>query len=566
MLRKLYVKDFALIEEVEAEFQEGLNIITGETGAGKSILIGALSVILGERASAEIVRSGAEKAIIEAEFDIESNQKIIEILNKAEIEISNILIIRREISIKGYNRIFANDTPINLNILKEIGANLVDLHGQHDHQTLLRKDNHIYALDGLTDIQNELKNFNEKIKELKHLIAEKKELLEKQKTSSQIRDFYEFQLKEIEKHSPKIGEDNELEIELKALENFEKIKETTAECYSLLYDSEISSIDLLAKSKKLIESLRDIDPFFNNIYEQINQAIEIIKEISNQLRYYSDKTEYDPYRIEQIKLRLQAYQNLKKKYGGSVESILRHRDFLINELNTLEDLEEKLKNIDDEIEIKRKEAGEIANQISHKRKIKAREFEKSAIEELKELGIPNARFEIKFREINYDGEDYLIVNNTKKGYNHNGIDDVEFYISANPGEDLKPLSKTASGGEISRIMLALKSIMAKNEKLPLLIFDEIDVGVSGRIAQKVGFAMKNLSRYHQIIAITHLPQIAALADCHILIEKRVEKERTKSVLRKLNLNERIIEVAKLLSGETISDSSIEAAKELIAAK
>ena len=566
MLIKLYVKDFALIEEVEVEFEEGLNIITGETGAGKSILIGALGIILGERASNEVIRTGSEKAIVEAEFDIERNQTIYELLRQAEIDYTNILIIRREISAKGVNRIFINDTPANLSLLKEIGANLVDLHGQHDHQTLLKKENHIKALDGLIEIKKELIEYNNLIKELKNLIELKKEKIENRQKLEQLKEYYAFQLNEIEKFSPKPGEDKSLESELKTLENAEKIKEYALTSYSILYEQEGSAVDLMAKAKKLFEELCEIDSRFVELKNQLVEAIETTKEISSQVREYADRIEYDPFRIEQIKLRLQGCQNLKKKYGGSIEAVIKHKEFLEKELSSIEDIDEILKSIDEKIESLRKEAGGKALRISSIRKSKAKEFERNAVEELKELGMPNAKFEAKFKELNYEDENYIIVDGNKKGFNSLGIDEVEFYISTNPGEELRPLSKTASGGEISRIMLALKSIMTKNEKLPLLIFDEIDVGVSGRIAQKVGFAMKNLSRYHQIIAITHLPQIAALADHHILIEKSVEGNRTKSKLRKLSKEERIYEVAKLLSGEKITDSSLEAAKDLIAAK
>ncbi len=567
MLRTLYVKNYALIEEVEVEFKSGLNIITGETGAGKSILIDALSLILGERASSEVVRKGADKAIVEGVFYVGGNKKIKKILEDNGIEFSDELILRREVSAKGQSRCFANDTPISLALMKEIGNHLVDLHGQHEHQSLLRVETHIELLDDFGGLIGMVEEFRNELKKLESLYKQIDELKQKEKLLREKKELYEFQLKEIETINPQVGEVDELESELKLLENAEKLYEATSQLYSLLYGSEKSIHDMLVVIRNQLEDLASIDKRFQPYVEEARSAQTIIDEITSFIQSYNSKIEFNPERLEFIRERLHALNRLKRKYGGTIESVIEYKDKIKRELELAENFEEEIARIEKKIEEQIKICSEIGERLSSKRRDVAETVSAAIVGALAELGIENAQFEVKIENRpKKEGKCYVRLGDESYEVTNRGIDFVEFYISTNIGEDTKPLVKVASGGEVSRIMLALKSVLAKSERLPLLVFDEIDTGISGRIAQKVGQSLKNLSKYHQIIVITHLPQIASFADTHFLAEKVIQDGRTVTRIRELGIEERIKEIAKLMSGEEVTQASIESAKELMGLK
>lgn len=563
MLKSFEVKDYALIEHISVEFGNGLNIITGETGAGKSILIDAMSLLLGERASTEVIRKGAQKSFVEGIFDVKANQKVKSLLKENEVDFYDELIIRREISLKGSNRCFINDTPVNLNLVKDIGNLLVDLHGQHEHQSLLRTETHIDSLDEFGDYNDILQQYKKVFSELTKKENELVELQGKENSIKEKKDFYSFQIKEIDNVSPEEDEDDNLLEELKILESSERLAELTSEIYQLLYESEISVQSSLAKVKSLIQKLNEIDKSFSDSLTESESALAQVQDISNFIRNYNSKINLDQKEVESKRERLSAITLLKKKYGGSVKSILDYRKKIGEESELAENFSGKMIELSKNIFESRKNAGNLAKNLSKKREQSAKLVKKGVEESLKELGIQEPQF--KTQIINEQAEkDSGVFAEGKyfKAYS-NGIDEVEFFISTNSGEDLKPLAKVASGGEVSRIMLSLKSTLAKNDKMPLLIFDEIDVGVSGRIAQKVGRALKNLSTFHQVISITHLPQIASHADHHFSIEKSTKNERVISSIRNLPKMERITEIARLLSGENITDASLKSARELI---
>jgi DNA repair protein RecN (Recombination protein N) len=564
MLKSLYIKDYAIIEKIEVEFGKGLNIITGETGAGKTILIDAMSLLLGERASTESVRKSAEKAIVEGIFEVEKNKKAGQLLKQNEIEFQSELIVRREISLKGSNRCFINDSPVPLNIIKELGDILVDLHGQHEHQSLLKKETHVEYLDTCFESEDLLRTYHWIYSNLIKLGSELNSLKEKEKSIKEKKDLYEFQLKEIDSVSPEEDEEEKLNSELNILENSEKLQQLTSQIYNNLYESEGSVYDSLTKIKNEFDELVKIDKNFSDYVKEFDSVILTINEMSNNIRSYSVKIEFDPGRLEEIRERLGAISLLKKKYGGSVKSILEHRKRAGEEYDLIENYSGKISEYENKINAVKENCGSTAFNLSLKRKEAAKKVEKDIVALLKQLGIPDAKFEIKIVQMPASGaEDFILVKGKPFKFNSSGYDEIEFYISTNRGEDTKPLVKVASGGEISRIMLALKSILAKNDKLPLLIFDEIDTGISGSIAQKVGQAIKLLASYHQVIAITHLPQISGLADHHYAVEKVVSDGRTTSRIKKLNDEERVYEVAKLLSGENLTDASIKSARELL---
>jgi len=583
MLKSLSIRNYALIESVDIEFESGLNILTGETGAGKSIIIDALSLILGDRANSDVVRKGSERAIVEGILGITGNQRVKILLEQNEIELLDDLILRREVSMKGQSRCFVNGSPVALNVLKEIGDHLVDLHGQHEHQSLLRSETHIGLLDEFGSLDSLSSEYRMSYNRLTTLFTEFRTLTRKENELKEKRDLYEFQIKEIDAVDPRRGEEGDLENELRILENSEKLFEATSQLYQSLYEGEPSRqgaeniggesvYDLLVKARNQLEDLARIDTAFEDSKNECASAAAIIGELTKFIQSYNSKIEFNPERLEQIRERLGQVALLKKKYGGSLDAVIEHREKIGKEFAMAENFENEIQKLKEQIESERKNCSAAAQRLSTKRRELVSKIGKSVVAELAKLGIAHARFDVKIENrimSKSDGEATNAYVKLGRDYYEaapNGIDFVEFYLSTNAGEDVKPLVKVASGGEISRIMLALKTILAKADRLPLLVFDEIDVGISGRIAQAVGKSLKSLSQFHQVISITHLPQIAGFADCHFAVEKRESKNRTSSSIRKLNDQERIREVARLLSGEEVTEASLSGAKELIGLK
>jgi DNA repair protein RecN (Recombination protein N) len=566
MLKSFEVKDYALIEHISVEFGNGLNIITGETGAGKSILIDAMGLLLGERASSEVVRKDAQKSVVEGIFNVKGNKKVKTLLEENEVDFFDDLIIRREISLKGSNRCFINDTPVNLNLVRETGNLLVDLHGQHEHQSLLHTETHIDFLDEFGNYQQLIQQFKTVYSDLIEKVNVHKELLDQEKNIKEKKDFYSFQIKEIDNVSPEENEDRALIEQLNILENSEKLSHLTSEIYFLLYESEGSVQDALSKVKNHLQKLSEIDKTFSDALSESDSVLAQIEDISNLVRNYNSNLNLNVEEVEGKRERLGAINLLKKKYGGSIKNVLEHRKKIGIEVELAENFAEKINELSNNIAELRKKAGNLAKKLSKERIETAKLIKKGIEKNLKELGIPNPAFKTEIKNKKAEKETGVYVDGKLFSVTSKGIDEVEFFISTNPGEDLMPLPKVASGGEISRIMLSLKSTLAKNDKLPLLIFDEIDVGISGRIAQKVGNALKELSKYHQIISITHLPQIAGLADSHYSIEKAKKDDRVVSLIKMLNKSERITEVAKLLSGEKVTEASLKTARELVVPK
>jgi DNA repair protein RecN (Recombination protein N) len=574
MLTSLTIKNYALIDAAEIAFDSGLNIVTGETGAGKTILIDALNLVLGDRASTEVVRKGAEKAIVEAVFGIVGNKKVKAFLIGNELEDSEEIVVRREISSKGQTRCFMNDTPISVAQLKEVGNHLVDLHGQHEHQSLLRKETHIDMLDDFGGLEGIVEEYHSSYEVLTRLVDERNALRQKERQLKERRDLYEFQIREIDAISPQPREEASLETELRILENAEKLFEMTIQLHQMLYEGENAVYDQLVKARNQLEDLAGIDGSFQDAKTECNSAVVIVGELTKLIQSYNAKIEFNPERLEQIRERIGQLTLLKKKYGGSVDSILQLREQLGREFAIAENFEGELLRFSAEIEKERHKCSAAAQRLSTKRHELTAKINKAVVTELAKLGIQNGRFDIVIenkvldKNVVLSGSDRAFVKLGKDYYEatSRGIDFVEFHLSTNVGEDLKPLVKVASGGEVSRIMLALKSILAKSDRLPSLVFDEIDVGISGRIAQAVGRSLKSLSQFHQIVAITHLPQIAGLADTHFVVEKIQSNGRTTSRLRKLTEDERIQEVAKLMSGEEVTDAGLEGARELMGLK
>lgn len=569
MLEKLSIKNYLLLKNIEIDLSAGFNIITGETGAGKSILIGALNLLIGERADYSIISKNKDKMVIEGVIKISANNKnsIGRVLKENDIEsFGENVIIRRELHTKGYSRNFINDSPVGTNELKQLGEVIVDIHSQNEHQSLLKKDKHIELLDSYLSKMKGIK-FDEKLNsyeqgyvELLSIISEYEELNTKKSELDAKRSFMEFQLKEIAETDPKPNEDEMLEGELKTSENIEGIQIGLQNAYQSLYDDSGSAVEKIKSAEKELSKISDYNAEIEKILKDITESSAVLNEAGRQLQSLIDSLGegFEPEKLEQMRERLYKLQFLKKKYGGSLNEAITQREQLEKDLELVDNFDEKIKQLELSITSQKETLFKKAGELSKLRKEKSKQLETEVVKILKEVGFENAEFKTEVTSVKKLDKSFGAGD-----LKANGIDDVEFMVKINKGDEFTPLRKTASGGEVSRIMLAVKTVLADADKVDVLVFDEIDTGISGRIAQKVGRVMKNLSAHRQVIAITHLAQIAALASEHLLVEKGSEGENTVTTIRPLNKSEKVIEVAKLLSGETVTDASIKSAKELI---
>ncbi len=563
MLYSLYIKNFALIQELTVEFSPQLTIITGETGAGKSILVGALSLVLGERASSDLVRSGTNKAVIEAVLNHVDTEKIDTLLSAANIEPVPELIIRRELSSSGQSRCFINDTPCTAALLKQVGELLIDLHGQHEHQLLLRADTHETLLDEYGGTNPEVNAYRVSRSKLQNL---QQQLNQLKKEAAEIRnkkEILDFQLNELSALDLKSDEEESNETEITLLENAETLFTLSTALNDLLYNSEHSVYSSISTALHTLEKLAGIDKRFAMHLEETRTAKNIVDELARFSRSYSADIDFNPVRLDSLRERQLLLQRMAKKYGRSLPELIALCNELESRVALEENLEEEVERMEQNITSQKTELSLHAAELSSKRQVAARRLELVIQGHLALLGIPNATFIVSMsREAVSDGD--ICMEGKSFAALPNGCDRIEFLISANPGEKPKPLVKVASGGEISRVMLAMKSALAESAKLPILIFDEIDTGISGRVAEAVGKSLKSLSRLHQIIAITHLPQIAAMADLHLQVQKSVQDERTVTEVTILDHESRLQAIAQLISGNNISSSSLHHAAELVA--
>lgn len=563
MLRSLHVENIALIDKINVQFEPGLNIITGETGAGKSILIDALGSALGEKIEGESLRKGASKAIAECVFQIRDNAELNNYLKQHEIEdFVDTIILRKEISDSLRNRAFVNDSPIPNSLLTDIGNLLVDLHGQHEHQSLLKVNYHIQYLDEFGGYDQLLTNMEENYHCYVLLVDDLRLLKDRERSLAEKRELYQFQITEIKNTNPLKGEEQELIREEKILQNSEKLFQFSNDLFNDFYNNEDSVYDRISAGLNKLNELVAIDNRFESIKADCNAARVAIEEIAKFLQSYFNNIEFNPERLEQIRLRLGQFSMLKRKYHRNIDEIIDYRERLEQELQDIENLNSHIIEKQKALEDQQRNLSQLCASLSEQRKQASNNLEKEVLARLSQLGMKNARFMVNIEWIP-DEAGAAKIDNTKYKTNEKGIDQVEFYIAANPGEDLKPLARVASGGEISRIMLALKSTLAQVDRIPVLIFDEIDLGISGRIAQAVGLALKRLSKTHQIICITHLPQIASMGDHHFVVEKILEQDSTRTRIRKLTSEQQAFEIAKLLGGESVTEIHVQAARELI---
>ncbi|MBN2412279.1 DNA repair protein RecN [candidate division KSB1 bacterium] len=564
MLKSLYIKDYALVDELKVEFNSGLNIITGETGAGKSIIVGALAVILGDRFEKEVIRTGANKTVLEADFVLPETSELLMFFKDNDlIWEKNSVLIRRELHESGRSRSFINDTPVPISVLVTLGDILVDLHGQHQHQLLLQVTRHIDYLDEFAGLWEDVNHFRSNYQQYIELNKKLNELLKHGNELKQKTDLLVFELNEIKSVNPQPDEDEELKKEEKILKNSEILFESTRDLFNNLYENEGSVSEVLKKSLSVLEELAGIDEKFISIKSECENAAITIDEIANSLGDYNNKINFDSDRLEEIRQRMALLTGLKKKYGGSIETILDKKQSLQQELLLIENLDEEIASIKHKVNAQLEYLKETGLDLSQRRRKAADELGSKVKEELSQFGMVNVRFSVSSGYKETTEGHFLEIDGRRVQIFPKGMDQVEFLISANPGENLKPLATVASGGEISRIMLALKTLLAEADKVPVLIFDEIDIGISGRIAQSVGKSLRKLSQSHQIICITHLPQIASSGHQQYLVEKISSDIETKTTIRKLSREERIEQIARLIGGKTITDAHLSSALELM---
>lgn len=556
MLLELNIQNFAIISKIRVNFSKGLNVLTGETGAGKSIIIDAISLVLGGRADKEYVKSGCEKTVIEALFFIENMKDIEQTLEGYGIqkESDNILLITREIFNTGRSTSRINGRTVTLGMLNDITSKLIDIHGQHDHQSLLKVDRHSEFIDSLGD--DRIKEAKGKIKngyeELLALKTKLKSLVQDEMEKERKMDLLNFQLEEIDEARLVDGEEELLISEYNLLSNAESIAVTLSDAIASLdfdYYGNKSIIDALNNVYINLHKISKHSNDITNFTDILESIVFQLRDLTREIRYYQDKVEYNPERLKFLDERLDLINKLKRKYGKTIKHILEYRDGISKELTLLLNCEEQIKEIKSKIEKCEIQMDNICQDLTKERTCISEKFEKEITKELSEVNMPKVKFKVKIDKLEH--------------FTQNGLDKIEFLISTNPSEPLKSLSKIVSGGEMSRIMLAFKSILAEIDKIPTLIFDEIDTGISGRTAQIVGEKVANISSNHQVICITHLPQIAALADSHYLINKKVTENESITEIIKLDYNERIEELSRLLGGVNLTETTKQHAREMI---
>ncbi len=555
MLQELHIKDLAIIDDLNLSFQKGLTVLTGETGAGKSIIVDAIELVLGDRASADLIRSGSDEARVEALFDISGMDRMEDALGDAGIGAKDMLLIKRIIHRSGRNRIFINESLSTLMTLSEIGRYLIDICGQSEHQSLTRTEEHIDILDvfgGLESLREEMSNSYRKLLKIRREFEELKGSTE---LSAQERELMEFQLREIESVGPTVGEDEELEREIEVLKNAENIRHTLFEGESTLYSEEGSVVERISGLIKGLDDLGGMDSELGELARRLESAYYELEDVAATLRQKADTIEADPERLREVTERLDAINSLKRKYGGSMEDVIRRRDSIRQTLSSTVNLDLELERLRTELVRAEEEACMVADSLGEARKKAAKELEGAIEGELEELGMKGVGFKVELkRDGTADGKYRL----TEKGAEH-----VVFLISTNPGEKAKPLHRIASGGELSRIMLAIKSLISVG-RVPTLVFDEIDTGIGSTMAQVVARRLKKVSKTHQVLCITHMPQIAAYADSHLMVSKISTSDgRTVTRVKRLEGEERIKQIATMLGGTTPTETTLKHARELL---
>lgn len=550
MLLEISIKNFAIIEEVSLHFDQGMTILTGETGAGKSIIIDAMNMMLGSRATTDVIRHGASKAEIEGLFSLENSRSLKSIFEEQGLELTDELIIRREILQNGRSVSRVNGQLVNLSVLKAIGQHLVDIHGQHDQEELMRPQLHIAMLDEFGD-QEFLTLKDRYYETFDRYRGLRKQVLTLQKNQQEHKariEMLEFQIAEIESADLKSGEDLTLHQECDRLLNHKQIADTLTNAYAMLDNEDFSSLSNVRSAMNDLESIEEYDPSYKELSSNLSESYYVLEDVTKRLEDIIDGLDFDGNRLMQIEARLDLINSITRKYGGNVNDVLEYFAQISKEYQLLTGNHSSSEDLEVELKALEKTLVELAGQLSQARHLLAKQLESEIKQELQELYMEKANFQVQF---------------TKSKFNREGNEQVEFYISTNPGEDFKPLIKVASGGELSRLMLAIKSAFSRKEGKTSIVFDEVDTGVSGRVAQAIAQKIHKIGSNGQVLAISHLPQVIAIADYQFFIEKISDEHSTVSKVRLLDMDERVEEIAKMLAGENVTDAALTQARELL---
>jgi len=549
MLKELNLKNYAIIESLSLNFTKGLNIITGETGTGKSIIVDAVNIILGDRVNSDIIKSGTGEAVIEAVFDLQGRDDLIDLLKSFGIpESGDELYIRRIISRDGRSRAYINDAAATIKLLTKLTEELIDIFSQHEHQSLLIEKNHIKYLDLFMD-NNELKDkYKQTYEEYKNVNNKYEKLMATLNHNKEKDDYLRFQLKELSSLKPQPDEDNSLSQEEKLLSNSENIAETINNANRVIYEGDGSVYELLNGILKNIKNISNLDESISEIHKGLNEIVISLEEVSHALREYSRNVVHDPARLERVSARLHELNMMKRKYNTDIAGLITKMSDIEKELNELENIDSEIENVKKRKNELHNAVNDLADKISNERKKAANGLSRKFKQQSEYVGLKDSSFEISFenKELTADGKDR-----------------VSFLFSANPGEPPRELLKVASGGELSRVMLLLKELLTRSEQKSVLIFDEADSGIGGVVAETIGRKIKSLSVNNQVLCITHLPQVAKFADSHFLVNKISGNKKTSVSVERLDDDQRVREIGRMLAGETVTDKTLEVAREML---
>lgn len=553
MLLELSIENFAIIKQLYLTFHKGMTALTGETGAGKSIIIDAMGLLAGGRGSTDYIRQGKQKCVLEGLFELPKHSSFKVLLDDLGIDQRDeLLIIQRDITSSGKSICRVNGRIVTLGNLKKIGAYLVDIQGQNEHQDLLQAEKHLQLVDsfGSQSFKDQLIDYQKKYDAYREFEKRVRAIQENEQSYIQRIDMLNFQKKEIEEADLQIDEEEKLVEERDKLANFQKIVDAFAKSHEILAGESGNSLDGIGEAAQEIQEVAYLDKEYEQINENVQNAYYLLQDAAGEVSNILDQMELDEGRLEEVNARLEVIRQVKRKYGESIAAVLSYDEKISAELEQVDVTGNKLEEMQTALDQKHQNVWEIAESLHTQRKQIAQKLEKDILQELSDLYLENTQFEVRFFE-------------EKKELNRNGLDQLEFYLTTNPGEPLKPLAKVASGGELSRMLLALKSIFSKAQEKTSIVFDEVDTGVSGRVAQAIAEKISGIAYGSQVLCITHLPQVAAAGDYQYLISKEVQSGRTKTTVQEIDTTERVQEIARMLSGAEITDLTMENAKEML---
>jgi len=554
MLVELGIKNFAIISSLRLQFHDGMTALTGETGAGKSIIIDAMGLLCGSRGSTDYIRQGSNKCSLEGLFEVPTDSQFTELLHELGIETEDeLLIVQRDISQSGKNICRVNGRTLTLSNLRRIGAFLVDIQGQNEHQELLQPDRHLHLLDqfGGKKFQELLAKYRQAFEKFQHLKQQMRKIQANEQSYVQRMDMLRFQQDEIANANLLPNEEEELTEERAKLGNYQKIVDSLAHSYALLTNDEGNSLDGIGAALTSMQDIAHLDSEYETVSENLQSAFYLLQEAAGDISRQFDSLSFDEGRLEEVNQRLELIHQLKRKYGQTVSEVLDYYEEITKELTESAYTEGQLEQLAKEVSAQEEVTSHLAEQLHQERKKIAHKLSLAIVTELKELYMEHSQFEVRFM-------------NSKKILQEDGFDEVEFYLTTNPGEPLKPLVKVASGGELSRMLLALKTIFSQNQGITSIVFDEVDTGVSGRVAQAIAEKIAKIAANSQVLCITHLPQVAAIADYQYYIKKEINQGRTQTIVSELEPQNRVYEIARMLAGSEVTELTMEHAKELLA--